>query len=58
LISAAKFVGDAVIWFGIFCLPFLIPLGVAVYFLVRFLRKRKAKKLAEKHEILEKAEDQ
>jgi len=58
LINAAKFVGNAVIWFGIFCLPFLIPLGVAVYFFVRFLRKRKAKKVAEMHEVMEKAEKQ
>jgi len=58
LINAAKFVGDAVIWFGIFCLPFLLPLGVAVYFFVRFLRKRKAKKVAEMHEVVEKVEKQ
>lgn len=48
LVEAAQFVGDALIWFGIFCLPFLIPLGVGIYFLVRYFRKRKAKKKAGK----------
>jgi hypothetical protein len=53
LIDAGQFLVDALIWFGIFCLPFLIPLGVVVYFLVRYLRKRKAQKKAEKVEIEE-----
>lgn len=48
LIDAAQFLADTVIWFGIFCLPFLIPLGVVIYFLVRFFRKRKAQKKADK----------
>lgn len=52
LISAAKFVGDAVIWFGIFCLPFLIPLGIGIYFIVRIIRKRKAHKKADKVETI------
>lgn len=47
LIDAAQSLADAAIWFGIFCLPFLIPLGVGVYFLVRLFRKRKAHKRAE-----------
>ena len=50
LVEAAQFVGDALIWFGIFCLPFIIPLGVVIYFIVRFFRKRKAKKKAGKDE--------
>lgn len=54
LINAGQFLADAAIWFGIFCLPFLIPLGVAVYFLVRLFRKRRAKKRAAKAEILKK----
>jgi len=53
LIDAAQFLVDAVIWFGIFCLPFLIPLGVVVYFLVGYFRKRKAQKKAEKAEMKE-----
>ncbi len=53
LVDAAQFLGDALIWFGIFCLPFLIPLGLVVYFLVRLFRKRKAQKKAEKAEIEE-----
>jgi len=53
LIDAGQFLVDALIWFGIFCLPFLIPLGVVVYFLVRFFRKRRAQKKAEKVEIEE-----
>lgn len=53
LIKAGQFVVDAAIWLGIYCLPFLIPLGVAVYFLVKSLRKQRAKRKAEKAEILE-----
>jgi len=33
---------DFLIRFGITCLPFLIPLGVGIYFLVKALRKRSA----------------
>lgn len=53
LIDAGQFLVDALIWFGIFCLPFLIPLGVVIYFLVRYFRKRKAQKKAEKATIEE-----
>jgi hypothetical protein len=53
LIEAGQFIVDALIWFGIFCLPFLIPLGVVVYFLVRYFRKRKAQKKADRAEIEE-----
>lgn len=56
LIGAAKFLGDAAIWFGIFCLPFLIPLGIAAYFVVRIIRKRRAQKKADKVETLAKKE--
>ena len=54
LINAGEFVVDALIWFGIFCLPFLAPLGVAIYFLVRLIKKRQAKKKARRMELLEK----
>ena len=53
LISAGQFLADAAIWFGIFCLPFLIPLGVGVYFLVRLIKKRRAAKKAKKAEVVE-----
>ena len=58
LIDAGQFIVDAAIWFGIFCLPFLIPLGIGVYFLVKIIRKRRAKKKAQKVEALEKTEGQ
>lgn len=51
LIDAGQFLVDALIWFGIFCLPFLIPLGIVVYFLVRYFRKRRAQKKAAKVEL-------
>ena len=48
LINAGQKLVDGLIWFGIFCLPFLLPLGLAVYFLVRLIIKRRKKKLAKK----------
>lgn len=57
LIKAGQFVVDGAIWFGIFCLPFLIPLGIGVYILVRILTKRKAKKQAQKVEKIEGSEE-
>ncbi len=53
LIDAGQFLVDAAIWFGIFCLPFLIPLGIGAYFLIRYLRKRKARKSAEQVDMEE-----
>lgn len=53
LIKAGQFVVDAAIWFGIFCLPFLVPLGVGIYFLVKVIRKRRAKKKAAKAEVIQ-----
>lgn len=53
LISAGQWLADAAIWFGIFCLPFLIPLGVGVYFLVRLIKKRRAAKKAKTDEIVD-----
>jgi len=57
LINTGQFLVDAAIWFGIFCLPFLIPLGIGVYFLVRIIRKSRAKKKAEKVEKIEDSEE-
>ncbi len=48
LIKALQGLGTALIWFGLYCLPFLIPLGVGVYFLVRGIRKARAKRKARK----------
>lgn len=53
LINTAQNLADAAIWFGIYCLPFLIPLGIGVFFLVRALLRRKAKRQAKKMEALE-----
>ncbi len=39
---------DFLIRFGISCLPFLIPLGVGIYFLVRAIRKSNAKRRSKK----------
>lgn len=55
LINTGQTLVDILIWFGIYCLPFLVPLGIALYFLIRFFRRRRAKKLAMKAEMLEKA---
>ena len=39
---------DFLIRFGIVCLPFLIPLGVGIYFLVKALKKRSANRTAKR----------
>jgi hypothetical protein len=57
LISTAQDIVDILIWFGIYCLPFLIPLGIGVYFLVRFIIKRRKTKKAGKVEIVETTEE-
>ena len=45
LINFGEFLVTALEWFGIFCLPIIIVLGIPLYFLVRtFLRWRKARK--------------
>lgn len=46
LINIGQGIVDFLIRFGIVCLPFLIPLGLGVFFLVKALKKRKAKKQA------------
>ena len=52
LINTGQKLVDILIWFGIYCLPFLVPLGLAVFFLVKLLLKRKAKRQAKKMEAL------
>jgi hypothetical protein len=56
LINTGQFIADAAIWFGIYCLPFLIPLGIGVYFLVKIIRKRRASRKAKKMEAIENPE--
>lgn len=56
LINTGQTLVDVLIWFGIYCLPFLIPLSLAVHFLVRLIRRRKAKQQAIKTEMIEKEE--
>jgi len=52
LVRMFQDVVDFLIRFGITCLPFLIPLGVGIYFLVRALRKSAAKRRAAKAEAV------
>jgi hypothetical protein len=47
---------DFLIRFGIQCLPFLIPLGIGLYFLIRAIKKSAAKRRARKAEVV-KAEE-
>ena len=46
LINAAQGFGTFLIWFAIAWLPFLIPLGLIAYFVVKAVRKSRAKRLA------------
>jgi hypothetical protein len=46
LINISQGIADFLIRFSIVCLPFLIPLGVGVFFVVKAVKKRKAKKQA------------
>ncbi len=48
LIKSLQSIGTALIWFGLYCLPFLLPLGVGVFFLVKGIRKSHAKRKAKK----------
>jgi major membrane immunogen (membrane-anchored lipoprotein) len=46
LIDAYQFIANAAIWIVVFCLPIAIPVGVALYFIIRAARKlRKKSKL-------------
>jgi len=53
LIRTAQRIADGAIWLGIYCLPFLVPLGIAAYFLVRFFLKRRREKKAGKPEVID-----
>jgi len=53
LIRTAQSIADGAIWLGIYCLPFLIPLGIAAYFLIRFFLKRRREKKAGKPEVID-----
>lgn len=48
LVRTFQQVVDFLIRFGITCLPFLIPLGVGIFFLVRAIRKSAAKRKAKR----------
>jgi len=48
LVRSFQDIVDFLIRFGITCLPFLIPLGVGIYFLVRAIRKSISKRRAKK----------
>lgn len=48
LVRMLQDLGDFLIQFSITCLPFLIPLGVGIYFLVRAIRKSATKRRASK----------
>src|SRR5690606_26701162 len=58
LVRIFQDVVDFLIRFGITCLPFLIPLGVGIYFLVRALRKSAAKRRAAKAEAVVEVKDE
>jgi ABC-type Na+ efflux pump permease subunit len=47
LINAAQGLGTFLIWFAIAWLPFLIPLGLIAYFIIKAILKAKAKRRAE-----------
>ena len=46
LINSAQKVVDALIWFGIYCLPFLLPVAIVVFFIVKSFKKRRSERLA------------
>ena len=48
LVNTLQSIGTGLIWFGLYCLPFLLPLGVGVFFLVKGIRKGAAKRKAMK----------
>lgn len=56
LINTAQTIANGAIWFGIYCLPFLIPLGIGAYFLIRLIIKRRKSKKAGKTEVINKSE--
>lgn len=56
LVRSFQDIVDFLIRFGITCLPFLIPLGAGIYFLVRAIRKSISKSRAKKSESSEREE--
>lgn len=56
LVRSFQDIVDFLIRFGITCLPFLIPLGAGIYFLVRAIRKSISKSRAKKSESSESEE--
>ena len=52
LIDLGQGVADFLIRFSIVCLPFLIPFGIGLFFLIRGLKKRKAKKQAAQAQMM------
>ena len=48
LINGAQGLGTFLIWFAIAWLPFLIPLGLIAYFVIKAISKGRAKRLADK----------
>ena len=51
LIDAYQYIANAAIWIVVFCLPIAIPVGVALYFIIRGTRKlRKKSKLVKNPE--------
>ena len=52
LIDAYQFIANAAIWVVVFCLPIAIPVGVALYFIIRGARKlRKKSKLIDNSKV-------
>ena len=56
LIVTLQAIGSGLIWFGIYCLPFLIPLGLVVYFIVKGAKKRKEARKIESEAVAPEAE--
>lgn len=46
LINTGQKIIDALIWFGLYCLPFLLPLGLVVYFITKAIAKRRRERKA------------
>jgi hypothetical protein len=46
LINTGQKLVDGLIWFGLYCLPFLLPLGLVVYFITKAMTKRRRERKA------------
>lgn len=53
LIKTLQSLGSGLIWFGLYCLPFLIPLSIALYFVIKAIRKHRAARKMEKVPVAE-----